>query len=505
MPENIRKMLIAYYLRVSTMRQKEEGTSLDTQAAKCRRLKEADGYQGVPVDELREQASGADPDRPEFLKLRRMVADGVVAAVYANSPDRLTRDPVELIEFARLCEESGVKLRFVEGPSGTSNQDRLMQYLYGFVGQEERRLIVERTTRGKRAIAQSGRMPVGTGGGLFGYDYDKNTKRRTINEKEASIVRLMFYLSAFGLGILQICRKLNQAGITTRGGYWWSLRQAWKILTHTAYIGLDYYGRSRCRTVRGGKVIQTPQAPEEWTTIRGYSPPIMEEALFYEVQRRMPEHLPRRPISQRNYLLTGFIKCRTCGSGWVGDSRKNKLTIYRCMGRRSSKGKAAICDEPKLSADELESLVLGQLTAAITHPNVIDRALRPHLEPGGLNLRREMSRLRREIRECKKEERRWLEFYGSGNFEEEKLNGLVAPVRVLMGEQERDLLLLQEQDSFDQDPAEKSRQLAAHSKRIADDLSHREYDAQRATLEAFEVKILIGKGEVDITLFVDPA
>ena len=141
MPANIRKMLIAYYLRVSTMRQKEEGTSLDTQAAKCRRLMEADGYHGVPVDELREQASGADPDRPEFLKLRRMVADGVVSAVYANSPDRLTRDPAELIEFARLCEESGVSLRFVEGPSGTSNMDRLMQFFYGFMGQEERRLI----------------------------------------------------------------------------------------------------------------------------------------------------------------------------------------------------------------------------------------------------------------------------------------------------------------------------------------------------------------------------
>ena len=198
------------------------------------------------------------------------------------------------------------------------------------------------------------------------------------------------------------------------------------------------------------------------------------------------------------------MNCHTCDSRWVGDSRKNKLPVYRCMGRRSSKGKAAICDEPKLSAEELESLVLGQLAAAITHPNVIDRALRPHLETGGLNLRREISRLRREIRECKKEERRLLGLYAGGNFDEENLNGLVAPVRVLLGEHERDLLLLQ-QASFNQDPAEKSSQLAAHSKRIADDLRHQDYDAQRATMEAFEVKILIGKGEVDITLFVDPA
>ena len=272
MPENIRKMLIAYYLRVSTTRQKEEGTSLDTQAAKCRRLMEADGYHGAPVDELREQASGADPDRPEFLKLRRMVADGVVSAVYAHSPDRLTRDPVELIEFARLCEERGVSLRFVEGPSGTSNIAQLLQFFYGFMGQEERRLIVERTTRGKRAIAQSGRMPVGTGGGLFGYDYDKNTKRRTINEKEASVVRLMFYLSAFGLGILQICRKLNQAGITTRGGYRWSMRQAWKILTHTGYIGLDHYGRTRCETVRGGEGYTDTSSTGGMDPLQGLQP-----------------------------------------------------------------------------------------------------------------------------------------------------------------------------------------------------------------------------------------
>ena len=131
MPENIRKMLIAYYLRVNASQQGQEGTSLDTQAADCHRLMESDGYHGVPVEELREQASGADPDRPQFLKLRRMVADGVVDAVYARTADRLTRNLIELIEFARLCEESGVKLRFVEGPSGTTIQDRLGQTLDG--------------------------------------------------------------------------------------------------------------------------------------------------------------------------------------------------------------------------------------------------------------------------------------------------------------------------------------------------------------------------------------
>ena len=57
-----------------------------------------------------------------------------------------------------------------------------MRYILGYVGEKERALIAERTARGKRAVAEKGRMPTGTGRGLYGYHYDSTKKVRTVLE-----------------------------------------------------------------------------------------------------------------------------------------------------------------------------------------------------------------------------------------------------------------------------------------------------------------------------------
>ena len=508
---------ILIFVRVSTLRQKEKGTSLDTQEEEIRRLMEYEGHHGAEVFVLRDQGSGADPDRPGFRELFRRIADGECDAVYAHSPDRVARDPMQLMMFAHLCEESGVSLYFVEGPSGTSPEAKLMQYFYGFMAQGERRKIAERTTRGKRAVARSGRLPVGCGHGLFGYDYDKLTKARSINPREAAVVRWIFALYAAGLSLLRIRKTLALAGITTKTGAQWPILRIWKVLKNESYTGVDYYGRTRCRTVRGGKVEQTPRPPEEWIRIEGFTPQLISTELFDEVQRRLGMDKDRQSPLQRSYLLTGFMRCRKCGSRVVGASRKGLRRFYRCRGNVRVGGRPAICHEGIIYADEMESVVWDHVIAAITHPEVIASGLLPHLDTGSLDWGKDSRRLRREIARLKSEERKLVRLYASGKFDEEVLKSEVAPVRLLMAENERALLHLEERQSFNEDPAEKSRRLAEHTRSISEALAHQDFDAQRATLLAFGVKIEVGRGkgsakgstkrpiELSIELDVDPS
>jgi DNA invertase Pin-like site-specific DNA recombinase len=51
--------------------------------------------------------------------------------------------------------------------------------------------IRERTMRGKRAKAKEGKIPHGGFARLYGYDYNKITKKRTVNETEAYWVKQM--------------------------------------------------------------------------------------------------------------------------------------------------------------------------------------------------------------------------------------------------------------------------------------------------------------------------
>ena len=491
-------MLTVSYVRVSGVGQ-EGGTSLDTQEEACRRLAESQGDAEGQVLVLREQGSGADPDRPLFLELGRLVSNGGCDAVYCLSPDRLARDPLDLIMFINRCGEGGVRLYFVEGPSGTSPEVRLMQYIYGFVAQSERHQIIERTTQGKVATARAGRMPVGTL--LFGYDYDRVTKKRTINKREAAVVRRIFELSAAGKGVRRICSTLVGEGIPTKKGGQWTSQRIFKILKNESYMGLDYYGCTRRQTLQGGRVQQVPRPREEWIRIEGFTPPIISAEIFKEVQQGLTKGRNRRPALRRLYLLTEFLWCRKCGNKVQGNSRHGQPRRYQCKECRVGRGHPAIY----IDADELEAVVWDHLVAAITHPDVLANGLRPHLETGGFDPGREMSRLRREIRKCQQEERRLIKLYAAGDFDQQVLQGMVAQGRLLLAEYERDLLLLEKQQTFHEDAAEKRRRLEEHARRISEELASLDFDAKRATLLAFGVRIVVGGGQVSIELFVDPS
>ena len=76
-----------------------------------------------------------------------------------------------------------------------------------------------------------------------------------------------------------------------------------------------------------------------------------------------------------------------------------------------------------------------------------------------------MARLTGEIKKFKNEEGRLIDLYKEGLFDLEVLKGKVAEARLLRAEHERDLLLLEKQQAFIEDPAEKQRGLEEHARR----------------------------------------
>ena len=495
---------IAIYLRVSSPEQEREGTSLETQEEACRRKAESAGYHGARVEVFREQGSGPDPDRPLFRELRQNINDGKYAAVFIFDPDRLTRDPLQNFMFRYECEQAGVELHFVKGQGGTSDEDRLIQYVEGYVAQKEWRKISERTIRGKLATARAGRMPVGVA--PYGYTTDKIAKRRVIHHAEAAVVRWVYEMYASGIGVRRILSTLVQDGIPTKNGGRWTVQRILKMLRNESYIGVDYFMRTSSPYDGGrrGKRITNPR--EEWIRITDFTPPIVSVELWEEVQQRLKSAKKRRVSPRRLYLLTQFLWCSKCGKRLHGNSRAGLPRRYRCEGRRGVvRLPPPFCDQPDIDADELEALVWDRLVAAITHPDVLANGLRPHLESGGPDPGKEMRRLRREMKKYQAEEARLIKLYSTGDFNLEVVKGLVAQVQVLLAQHERDLLLLENRDAFNEDAGEKHQRLEEHARRISGELASVDFDAKRATLLAFGVKIVVGEGRVSIELVVDPS
>ena len=106
--------------RVSTSSQQETGTSIGTQISAA---KERADERGIHIPEeyvLSEQASGADSNRPVLNHIRQLARDGKIHYLIVYSPDRLSRDAVDLMVICEELAAAGVELIFVHGPSGSS-------------------------------------------------------------------------------------------------------------------------------------------------------------------------------------------------------------------------------------------------------------------------------------------------------------------------------------------------------------------------------------------------
>lgn len=142
------EMLIGY-ARVSTTRQAEEGTSLETQTDHLR----AAGAERVIEDGGR---SGATTDRPGLRELQAAVRPGDVVLV--TRLDRLGRSTKDLLTLIEDWANQGVALKCIDqGLDFSGSAGRFLLTLLGAVAELERSMILERTAAGRAAAKASGK------------------------------------------------------------------------------------------------------------------------------------------------------------------------------------------------------------------------------------------------------------------------------------------------------------------------------------------------------------
>jgi site-specific DNA recombinase len=238
---------IALYARVSSEGQAEERT-IDSQVAALVARIAQDGLVLDPEGRfLDEGYSGATLVRPALERMRDMAAAGAIDRLYVHSPDRLVRRYAYQVLLLDELGRAGVEVLFLNRPIGTSPEDDLLLQVQGMVAEYERAKILERSRRGKRHAARSGRVNVFSGA-PYGYRYVRardgdGEARYEIDETEAQAVRMMFaWIGRDRLGIGQVCRQLRQAGYRTRSGKAvWDRTTVWGMLKNPAYVGSAAY------------------------------------------------------------------------------------------------------------------------------------------------------------------------------------------------------------------------------------------------------------------------
>jgi site-specific DNA recombinase len=168
-------MRAAIYCRVSTESQEQDGTSLQTQLAACQKYCENKEY-GVE-HELTEAWSGLSLERPKLNELRELIRSEKIDAVVVYSLDRFSRDPVHGVILMQELEKHGVMLEAATESVDTSEVGKLVFYIKGYAAKLDAERRKDATGRGKRVMLNSGRLPQGTGIGIYGYKWDKEAKK----------------------------------------------------------------------------------------------------------------------------------------------------------------------------------------------------------------------------------------------------------------------------------------------------------------------------------------
>jgi site-specific DNA recombinase len=378
------------YARVSTDEQAEKGYSLPSQINQCRDYAHHNGF--VVVAECADDYTGTIPleQRPEGKNAYAMLEQGEADILIVFSIDRLVRPPEEGDEWnmpvlirglARLGREIHTVAR---GKLGVSFADLLIAMLDAKTAGEERRKIIERTTRGRDAKARSGKV-VGIGKAPYGYRYAKvdslSITNLEIYEPEAQIVRFIFRLYSEGengshVSLDNIAAQLTAMGLPTPvevaghkrkrvlPPHTWTNATVYWIIKNETYAGVWRYGKF---IGSGGHEGKRPT----YDTIPIDVPAIVTRAVWQSAQLRGAANRHGSRNSQRYYLLTGMLYCG-CEERIHGTNGR-----YVCASwSKHNQTRPRTCRESSIQAEALETFVWQYIHQLLTEPGILQKKLR---------------------------------------------------------------------------------------------------------------------------------
>jgi site-specific DNA recombinase len=303
--------LAAIYIRVSSEHQGEK-SSPDEQENDCRRLAEERGLTlvGVYRDVEKYRAgrklvdpSGTRSDRPGLLAMLHDAAAGQFGTILAWREDRLYRGMRAMLLVLETIQEHKLDVILAR-----ESFDQKLAPLKAWVAQMELDGMRERMTMGVKARLRAGKA--NTGQDRYGYRRDGEIIE--IVEVEAAWVQQIFAWYNAGTPLLEIRRRLIEAGAPQKGGSIQRRIQWSKPVIQGILKGAKDYATGIKIQTRCGEAFEIP-IPRIINLVTYQK--------YIEMRQENKKH-PRRNL-KRDYLILGMLHC-TCGRTW--GARTNSYT-----------------------------------------------------------------------------------------------------------------------------------------------------------------------------------
>ncbi|MCL6884941.1 recombinase family protein [Clostridioides difficile] len=296
--------------------------------------------------------------REEFQRMINDCMNNEIDMIITKSISRFARNTLDTLKYVRMLKEKSIAVYFEDEKINTLTMDgELLLVVLSSVAQQEVENISANVKKGLKMKMRRGEL-VGFQGCL-GYDYHKEDKTLTINEKEAEIVRYIFNRYIEGAGGSIIGQELENLGYKTKyGSTTWSNSTVLGIIKNEKYIGDVLLGKTFTVDPISKRRLDN-LGEEEKYYVKNNHEPIISREIFdkaHEILNRRSknrgkyeEEVKKREKYSRKYAFSCMMECGFCGGtltrrNWHSGSEYSKV-IWQCV-VATKKGKK-YCPESK--------------------------------------------------------------------------------------------------------------------------------------------------------------
>lgn len=345
------------YVRVSTQRQGNLGTSLIEQLAAIERY--ARRFNLPIVKQYEERETAAKIGRPVFLDMLKALKQGKADGLVIHKIDRSARNLKDWADLGSLID-SGIEVHFAnESLDLKSRGGRLSADIQAVVAADYIRNLREETKKGIYGRLRQGLYPFPARVGYL--DAGKGNPKRP-DPVQAPLVKQAFELYASGnYGLNALVEKMYELGLRNKNNKKISRNGLVCILKNPFYMGL----------------IKIDAIGEMFVGIHS---PIISKRLFDEVQDVFAGKL-RIKRTKHFFIFRQVVNCRLCSNLLVAERQKGNV-YYRCQTKRCPQKTIReeliesklfeIYEHLQLSEEEFELLQKEAITYKRDEPNRIE-------------------------------------------------------------------------------------------------------------------------------------
>lgn len=297
------------YIRVSTLKQGVQGSSLQEQRSAIEAYAQRNGISIVQWFE--EQVTAAKRGRSVFARMLKSLERGGAHGIIIHKIDRSARNLRDWADLADLIDR-GAEIHFAHDDLDLrSRGGRLSADIQAVVAADFVRNLREETRKGFYGRLKQGLYPLRAPAGYL--DRGRGSAKE-IDPVKGPLIRQAFELYATGnYPFHKLQAEMHRRGLRGHGGGAVSMNGLTTILNNPFYMGL----------------IRIRKTGE---TFEGAHAPIASKALFDRVQGVLRGHRIGTPY-KNDFLFRRLVRCSGCGRSLVGERAKERYIYYRCHTR----------------------------------------------------------------------------------------------------------------------------------------------------------------------------